>query len=166
MTITEEGKSRQGWALKNSATSTPFASDSAQVDIGYFGSATVVLFSDGFYSACRRALRDEGVFVSQTGSPIFQTDEFQMAYGNLSASFGSCEPYLSFVPTYPGTLWSYMSATDGPALADGSGVAARLSARGVTCKLYSEDVHRGAFALPPFVQELCETAKPVPIPRG
>jgi spermidine synthase len=126
----------------------------------------VVLFSEEFYSACRRALRGDGVFISQTGSPIFQTDEFQMAYGNLTASFGRCEPYLSFVPTYPGTLWSYMSATDGNALSSGSGVSSRLSSRGVSCKLYSEDVHRGAFALPPFVKELCETARPVPVPRG
>jgi spermidine synthase len=126
----------------------------------------VVLFSEDFYSACRRALRDDGVFISQTGSPIFQTDEFQMAYGNLSASFGSCEPYLSFVPTYPGTLWSYMAATLGPALSNASGISSRLDARGISCRLYSEAVHHAAFALPPFVQELCETARPVPIPRG
>jgi spermidine synthase len=126
----------------------------------------VVLFSEDFYSACRRALRDDGVFISQTGSPIFQTDEFQMAYGNLSASFGRAEPYLSFVPTYPGTLWSYMSATTGPALSDATRITARLDARQITCRLYSEAVHHAAFALPPFVQELCESAEPVPVPRG
>jgi spermidine synthase len=126
----------------------------------------VVLFSEEFYSACRRALRDDGVFISQTGSPIFQTDEFQMAYGNLTASFGRCDPYLSFVPTYPGTLWSYMSATMGEPLPDATAITARLSARAITCKQYSEAVHRGAFALPPFVQELCETAHAVPVPRG
>ena len=126
----------------------------------------VVLFSEEFYSACRRALRDDGVFISQTGSPIFQTDEFQMAYGNLTASFGRCHPYLSFVPTYPGTLWSYMSATKGEPLPDATGITARLSSREITCKLYSEAVHHGAFALPPFVKELCETARPVPVPRG
>src|SRR3954470_3235745 len=37
----------------------------------------VVLFSKDFFAACRRALRDGGVFISQTGSPLFQTDEFQ-----------------------------------------------------------------------------------------
>ena len=126
----------------------------------------VVLFSEEFYSACRRALREDGVFISQTGSPFFQTDEFQMAYGNLSASFGSCEPYLSFVPTYPGTLWSYMAATLGPSLADASGIASRLDARAISCRLYSEALHHAAFVLPPFVQELCETARPVPVPRG
>ncbi len=126
----------------------------------------VVLFSEDFYAACRRALRDGGVFISQTGSPIFQTDEFQMAYGNLSASFGACEPYLSFVPTYPGTLWSYMAATDGAQLRASSGIEARLRARGIECRLYSEEVHHGALALPPFVKELCETARPVPVPRG
>jgi spermidine synthase len=126
----------------------------------------VVLFSEGFYSACRRALRDDGVFISQTGSPIFQTDEFQMAYGNLSASFPSVAPYLSFVPTYPGTLWSYMSATQSTPLPDATGISARLDARKITCHLYSEAVHHAAFALPPFVQELCENAEPVPVPRG
>lgn len=126
----------------------------------------VVLFSEEFFAACRRALRDDGVFISQTGSPMFQVDEFKMAYGNLTAAFGRTEPYVSFVPTYPGTLWSYMAASKGAPLAEATGITSRLQARGISCKLYSEGVHHGAFALPPFVQELCENAEPVPVPRG
>jgi len=128
----------------------------------------VVLFSEDFFTACRRALRDDGVFISQTGSPLFQTDEFKMAYGNLTASFGRADPYVSFVPTYPGAIWSYMSATAGTPLPDATEdeIAARLRARGIDGRLYSPAVHRAAFALPPFVQDLCETAAPAAVPRG
>jgi spermidine synthase len=128
----------------------------------------VVLFSVEFYSACRRALRDDGVFISQTGSPMFQTDEFEMAYGNLSRAFGKAEPYLSFVPTYPGVFWSYMSATDGAPLtaSEPDAIASRLKARGITTKLYAPDVHGASFALPPFVRDLCENANTAAVPRG
>ncbi len=117
----------------------------------------VVLFSVEFYSACRRALRDGGVFVSQTGSPMFQADEFDMAYRNLTTAFGRAEPYVSFVFTYPGVFWSYMGATEGEALSESSpeAIASRLASRGITTKQYTPDVHVGSFALPPFVRNLC-----------
>jgi spermidine synthase len=125
-----------------------------------------VLFSEEFYSSCRRALAPGGVFVTQSGSPLFQTDEFRMAVGNLSTVFATVEPYLSFVPTYPGAVWSYVAATDGSsvsavAVAD---VAARLDARGISARLYTPDVHAGSFALPAFVHELVETSAPASVP--
>src|SRR5207247_899022 len=98
----------------------------------------------------------------------FQEDEFKMAYANLVAAFGAAEPYVSFVPTYPGVFWSYMSATDGTNLSSATGaeIAARLSSRGITTKQYAPDVHRAAFALPPFVKDLSESAVAAAVPRG
>ncbi len=129
------------------------------------GPATV-LFSEGFYAACSRALRADGVFVSQTGSPLFQTDEFRMAVGNLGTAFPVVEPYVSFVPTYPGTVWSYTSATRGLPLSavPPHDIAARLSSRGISTKLYAPDVHPASFALPPFVHDLVAAAAPASIP--
>jgi spermidine synthase len=131
------------------------------------GPATV-LFSEGFYSACRRALVGGGVFVSQTGSPQFQADEFDLAYRNLSLAFPSVEPYLGAVPTYPGVLWSYMAATDGDPVSSASvgDLRDRLRARGVGTRYYTPELHAGAFALPVFVEGLREAATPASVPRG
>jgi spermidine synthase len=131
------------------------------------GPATV-LFSEAFYGACRRALVPGGVFAAQTGSPIFQSDEFDLALGNLRRAFPTVEPYVANVPTYPGVLWSYMSATDGSPVssADPVDVSRRLRERGITPRYYTPELHRGAFALPAFVETMCETAEPASVPRG
>lgn len=130
--------------------------------------AATVLFSEGFYASCRRALKPDGILVSQTGSPMYQGAEFRTALGNMRTAFASVETYLGFVPTYPGVLWSFTSATNGTPLSQTSrsDVEARLRARRIAAGFYSPDVHASAFALPPFVQELCESAAPTPVPRG
>jgi spermidine synthase len=127
------------------------------------GPATV-LFSESFYGACRNALRSGGVFVSQTGSPMYQLDEFRLAYGNLNASFETVEVYLSFVPTYPGVLWSYMTGSRGHRVSEATLDA--LGSRGVSARFYTPEVHRGAFALPEFVREICASTVPASVPRG
>ena len=129
--------------------------------------AATVLFSEEFYAACRRALKPDGVLVSQTGSPMYQGAEFQMALRNMRTAFQTVETYLGFVPTYPGVLWSFTSGTDGTALSRTSpdDVAARLHARDVSTRFYTPDVHAASFALPTFVQELCETSGSASVPR-
>jgi len=131
------------------------------------GPATV-LFSETFYTACRRALVPGGVFVSQTGSPMFQADEFDLALRNLSLAFPTVEPYLAAVPTYPGVLWSYMSATDGTPVSTVSAdvIADRLRARDVSTRYYTPQLHGASFALPAFVETMREAAAPASVPRG
>jgi spermidine synthase len=127
-----------------------------------------VLFSQGFYASCRQALRPEGVLVTQSGSPMFQLDEFRMAFGNLNRSFETVEPYLSFVPTYPGALWSYMTATDGKPVSFTSPlvVRLRLEERKIATRFYNADLHAGVFALPEFVREISAATVPTSVPRG
>jgi spermidine synthase len=127
-----------------------------------------VLFSQEFYASCRQALRANGVLVTQSGSPMYQLDEFRMAFGNLSAAFSSVEPYLSFVPTYPGVLWSYTTATDGKPVSHTSPLVVRLriEERGISTRFYTPELHQGVFALPEFVGEICAAAVSTPVPRG
>jgi spermidine synthase len=127
-----------------------------------------VLFSDAFYKSSGRALRPEGVLVSQSGSPLFQLDEFRMAFGNLTRSFDTVEPYVSFVPTYPGVLWSYMTATNGKPVSFTSPlvVRVRLEQRGISTRFYNADLHASVFSLPEFIREICATTVPTSVPRG
>jgi spermidine synthase len=130
--------------------------------------AATVLFSEEFYANCRKALRPGGVFVAQTGSPMYQGAEFTAALRNLGTAFPTVETYLGFVPTYPGVLWSFTSATDGTPLSATSrdDVAARLESRDVSTRFYTPDVHVSAFALPTFVRDLVEGSAPASVPRG
>jgi spermidine synthase len=131
------------------------------------GPATV-LFSEEFYSACRRALRADGVFVSQSGSPMYQLDEFRMAFGNASTAFGRAEAYLSVVPTYPGVLWSYTTAALGTAVSSVSTevIRTRLVRRAVSAHFYTPELHQAVFALPEFVRQICASTVPASVPHG
>jgi spermidine synthase len=131
------------------------------------GPATA-LFGESFFESCRRSLRPGGVFVTQSGSPMFQTDEFRMVFANATAVFPVAEPYLSFVPTYPGVLWSYMTGATGEAVSAASAdtIRTRLEARGVSARFYTPQLHRSAFALPRFVEEICASAVTTSVPHG
>jgi spermidine synthase len=48
----------------------------------------VSLFSEEFYSSCKRALRENGVVITQAGGSYFHVDEFLNAYRNMKKAFG------------------------------------------------------------------------------
>jgi spermidine synthase len=129
--------------------------------------AAVVLFSVPFYEACFSALRPGGVLVSQTGSPMYQGAELQHALANMRTVFPVVQTYLGFVPTYPGVLWSFTSATKGSKLSDvaPADVERRLASRGIDTKFYTPEVHASAFSLPVFVREFIEAATATPLPQ-
>lgn len=119
-----------------------------------------VLFSEGFYASCRRALRDGGLLVAQTGSPFYQADELRSALGNLSSTFPSVELHTGYVPTYPGQLWTYASATDGRPVSSvpAAEVRRRLGVRGIETRYYTPELHPAAFVLPAFLAALVDQA--------
>lgn len=121
----------------------------------------VILFSEGFYAACRTALKSDGILVAQSGSPFYQEREFKLAVGNMSKAFPTVEVYHGFVPTYPGVFWAYTVGTVGapPSTMSPADVERRLTGRGITTRAYAPGVHASAFALPPFVAALVEAAR-------
>jgi len=111
------------------------------------------LFSSDFYREARRLLGEGGVFVTQSGSPIFRMYELVMAYGNLREAFPRVRVYLAPVPSYPGGLWAFTLATAGPDVStlDTPLIQRRLEARGIETLYYSPHVHGASFVLPPFL---------------
>jgi spermidine synthase len=129
--------------------------------------AAVVLFSDEFYGACSTALKPDGVFVSQTGSPMYQGSELTDALSRLRAVFSTVETYIGFVPTYPGVLWSFAAATRGEPLsaAPFERIAQRLRDRGIATRFYTPEIHASSFVLPTFVRELVEAPATASVPQ-
>ena len=117
---------------------------------------SAVLFSEEFYTDVKKALKDGGVFVTQSESPFAQFDAFKVVISNLQKVFSVVRPYLAFIPTYPSGMWSFTFASDSkdPLSISPQALAEKISAfekSNGRLKYYNLEVHYGAFAIPNFV---------------
>jgi spermidine synthase len=111
------------------------------------------LISEEFYRLAAGALASDGIFAMQTGSPLLMRDELDAAAERMRHVFPIVKTYLGHVPSYPGVLWSW---TAGSSKLDPS-VPRRTAPPGL--RYYTPDVHRAAFALPPYLQP----SEPAPV---
>jgi len=114
------------------------------------------LFTAEFYRAVRRILKEEGLVVTQSSSPLLLTSDLLRIHANLKAVFPLVRVCLAPVPSYPGVLWSFTLASGGndPLALDEATVRQRLEARGISPRYYSPQMHLASFALPPFLADL------------
>ncbi|OUN01471.1 MAG: spermidine synthase [Firmicutes bacterium ZCTH02-B6] len=117
----------------------------------------VGLFREEFYRSVYRALDDDGLMVAQTESP-FGTPQLVR---DVAAAVGRAFPphaylYLANVPVYSLGDWSFTIGSKGPdprtpRLPEGASLP-------FATRYYTLEVHRAAFALPRYVQELLDLA--------
>ena len=74
----------------------------------------VGLFTKEFYQDVYKALKDGGLMVAQTESPVNNKELVQKIHRTLQEVFPLVRLYLGPVPTYPSGLWSYTLASKGP----------------------------------------------------
>ncbi len=106
------------------------------------------LFQAPFYKDVFNALKEDGMMVAQTESPFTDTKIMQGAYREMGKAFPTVRMYWGAMPTYPSGMWTY---TLGTKTADPS-VPVRPAPEGT--RYYTPEVHRAAFALPPFLTDL------------
>lgn len=108
------------------------------------------LFSREFYQNVYHALKDDGLFVAQTESPFFNAAFIRRVQRDIASIFPVTRLYLATVPTYPGGLWTFSlgSKKYDPLKVDLQAIPS------LPTRYYSPEVHKAAFALPPFVQEI------------
>ncbi|MDI3546573.1 MAG: spermidine synthase [Halanaerobiales bacterium] len=111
------------------------------------------LFVKDFYASVYSALTGNGIFVAQTESPFVFRDILKSAYRSIAQVFPVTRLYLATVPTYPGGLWSF---TAGSKTHDVIAPVNEKLADSITTKYYTAAVHKAAFALPKFVEDLIE----------
>jgi len=113
-----------------------------------------VLFTEEFYRNCRRCLTDGGILVNQNGVPFMQPDEVAMTYWRRKKSFKDVGFYLAAVPSYYGGFMTLGWATNNKKLRETTlaTLTKRFKAARLKTKYYTPEVHRGAFALPQFIQ--------------
>ena len=107
------------------------------------------LFNKAFYESCFRALRDDGILVQQSESPLALLELIREMRAEMGkAGFTSFKTLPFPQPCYPTGWWSCTLARKG----DGFEFReADARAKGFDTRYYSADIHRGALATPPFV---------------
>jgi len=112
------------------------------------------LFTESFFAACRGALREGGLLALQAGTPFYWPQELAQVVERLKLWFPYVGVYLGFVPTYPSGMWAYVLAGLSDFREAEPELETRFAARGLVTRYYSPALHRAAFVLPRFVEEI------------
>ncbi|UHA75969.1 polyamine aminopropyltransferase [Paenibacillus sp. 481] len=110
------------------------------------------LFERGFYQGIYEALKEDGIFVAQTDNPWFKADLIQQVTRDVKEIFPIVRVYGANIPTYPSGLWTFTmgSKKHDPLNVDETQIPE------MDTKYYSPRLHKAAFALPKFVEDLCK----------
>ncbi|TCS81299.1 polyamine aminopropyltransferase [Tepidibacillus fermentans] len=65
------------------------------------------LFEYEFYHHIYRALKEDGIMVCQSQSPLLHFDVLKQTYKHIQTLFPITRLYMTTVPTYPGGFWSF-----------------------------------------------------------
>jgi spermidine synthase len=108
------------------------------------------LFERGFYQGIFEALKEDGIFVAQTDNPWFKADLIQKVNKDVSEIFPITRLYIANIPTYPSGMWTF---TMGSKKYDP--LEANTDAQPeIQTKYYTPKLHKAAFVLPKFVEDL------------
>ena len=113
------------------------------------------LFQASFYSAVKKIMNDDGILVELTESPFTDTRVMTQAINQMREVFPIVKMYWGAVPTYPSGMWTY-------------GIASlktdpEIPLREVeNTRYYTNEIHKAAFVLPPFLKDLSLTGKKTP----
>ncbi|MDY7224315.1 polyamine aminopropyltransferase [Halalkalibacterium halodurans] len=110
----------------------------------------VKLFEKGFYQGIAKALKEDGIFVAQTDNPWFHGELIRKVYADVQEIFPITRLYTANIPTYPSGLWTFTigSKTYDPLHVEPSRFY------DIETKYFTKDLHKAAFALPRFVDDL------------
>ena len=115
------------------------------------------LFTREFYGSCYRALKEDGIMVYQHGSPFYDEDEaaFRAMHRKVFRSFPISRVYQASIPTCPAGYWMFGFASKKyHPLNDLD--ERRWKNRNLKTWYYTTNLHRGAFMLPKYVEDLLE----------
>ena len=118
------------------------------------------LFTKEFYGNCYKALTEDGIIVNQHESPFYKDDAIAMqrAHKRIVQSFNLCRLYQAHIPTYPSGHWLFgFSSKKYHPVKDFD--PERWNNRNIKTRYYNTNLHRGAFALPNYVEELLENVE-------
>jgi spermidine synthase len=108
------------------------------------------LFEKDFYISLKKILKENGVIVSQTGSPFYHQDIIKRLNETLRKIYKVVKFYISPVPTYPSGIWSFVYLSDSI-----NPLEIKRNAP-PNLKYYNKDIHFASFTLPNFMKKLLD----------
>jgi spermidine synthase len=112
----------------------------------------VPLFEAPFFTACRRALRKDGIYATQCGSPFYFRTEVHSVDRHLRSVFAEVRRYLGMMPSYPSGVWAYVMAGDESLAVAREDIEQRYAERGLQLSYYTPDIHFASAVIPPILQ--------------
>lgn len=111
------------------------------------------LFKADFFRDCHRVLRDGGIIVQQSESPLLHSDSIirDLHVNMREAGFTSTQTLPFPQPCYPSGWWSCTMAGKGTDVTRFREEDA--AAKPFETQYYTADIHRGALTLPPFMKK-------------
>ena len=115
-----------------------------------------VLFTEEFYSDCKRCLADGGILITQNGVPFLQGGELTASYRHLTKLFQDATFYVMPVPTYNGGFMALGWATDNRDLhaTPVARIAEQYDRAGLETRYFNPEIFSAAFALPNDIRRL------------
>ncbi len=115
------------------------------------------LFTKEFYGNCYKALKEDGIMVNQHESPFYKEDAYAMqrAHKRIVESFPISKVYQAHIPTYPSGHWLFGFASKKYHPINDQHIE-EWKSLGLKTRYYNEQLNKGAFALPNFVEEMLE----------
>lgn len=111
------------------------------------------LFTDKFYGDAVAALRSNGFLVTQSGAVFVQWEEFSRTVKKMKKFFKYVSPYLTVVPTYPSSFWSFIIVSKNFDFRKIHFETIEKKYKKIKSefKFYNPEVHRASFAIPNFI---------------
>lgn len=113
--------------------------------------ASEVLFKAEFYEKVKMALKQGGIMVAQTESPILQKNYFKDAVSEIKKIFKNVGVYLAYIPTYPSGMWSFTIASED---IDIFNLDRELKFEGINLRYFNSDIFKSLYVLPTFVSDI------------
>lgn len=124
------------------------------------------LFTKEFYGNCFKALKPDGILVNQHENPFYPDDALAVRriHQRIVQSFPLSRLYQAHIPTYPSGHWLFgFSSKKYHPVHDLD--AQRWSEYGIRARYYNTNLHKAAFALPTYVEDIIKDVEDADISR-
>jgi len=124
------------------------------------------LFTKEFYGNCYKALKDDGILVNQHENPFYQDDavSVRQIHKRIVQSFPISRLYQAHIPTYPSGHWLFgFSSKQYHPVQDLN--ADRWNALHLKTRYYNTNLHKAAFSLPTYVEDIIKDVEDGSISR-
>ncbi|SHJ69325.1 polyamine aminopropyltransferase [Paramaledivibacter caminithermalis] len=110
-----------------------------------------ILFSEEFYISLKKSLKDDGIMVCQSQSPIFHKEVLKKTRNILKKHFPIVRTYKAVVPSYPGGMWSFTLAS-----LKYDPLTANIEKLNRNTKYINSEIFKSCFNLPNFMKQELE----------